>query len=67
MPQRSILATGRNNGVNTMSMFQNLFPRRQTRREAEAAYLNGAVSLYDLECREREVERGKFAGHFAGY
>lgn len=50
-----------------MTLFQNLFPRRKTRREVEVAYLNGAVSLYDLECREREIERGKFAGHFAGY
>jgi hypothetical protein len=50
-----------------MILFQNLFPRRPTRREAETTYLNGAVSLYDLERREREVERGKFAGYFAGY
>ncbi len=44
-----------------MSMFRNLFPRRQSRREAELAYLNGAVSLYDLEQREREIDRGMFA------
>ena len=50
-----------------MTRFLKLFPRRQSRREAEIAYLNGAVSLYDLECREREIDRGLFAGHFAGY
>ena len=50
-----------------MTKLLNLFPRRQTRREAEIAYLNGAVSLYDLECREREIDRGLFAGHFVGY
>lgn len=44
-----------------MTLFQNLFPRRQNRRDAELAYLNAAVSLYDLECREREIERGKFS------
>ena len=44
-----------------MSRFLRLFPRRQTRREAELAYLSAAVSLYDLECREREVDRGLFA------
>jgi Protein of unknown function (DUF3563) len=44
-----------------MTLFRNLFPRRQTRREAELAYLNAAVSLYDLERREREIAMGKFA------
>lgn len=44
-----------------MTLFQNLFPRRQSRREAELAYLNAAVSLYDVECREREIAAGKFA------
>jgi hypothetical protein len=46
---------------NIMTLFRNLFPRRQSRREAELAYLNGAVSLYDLEQREREIDRGMFA------
>jgi len=46
-----------------MTLFQRLFPRRQTRHDAELAYLNASVSLYDLECREREISRGKFAGH----
>jgi hypothetical protein len=34
--------------------------RRPDRRELELAYLNDAVSLYDLERREREIERGLF-------
>jgi hypothetical protein len=44
-----------------MNLFRNLFPRRQSRREAELAYLNASVSLYDLERREREIASGKFA------
>ncbi len=44
-----------------MTLFQALFPRRTSRREDEMAYLNQAVSRYDLEQREREVEHGKFA------
>ncbi len=44
-----------------MTLFRTLFPHRQTRREAELAYLNQAVSRYDIEQREREIERGKFA------
>ena len=52
---------GGNNGVNTMNKFLKLLPRRKTRHEAELEYLNGAVSIYDLECREREIERGRFA------
>jgi Protein of unknown function (DUF3563) len=31
-----------------------------SRRELERDYLNAAVSLYDLERREREVENGLF-------
>jgi alpha-ketoglutarate-dependent taurine dioxygenase len=61
MPQRSILMAGRNKRRAIMTLFRNLFPRRQSRREAELAYLNGAVSLYDLEQREREIDRGRFA------
>lgn len=45
-----------------MTFLYNIFPRRQTRREAELAYLSQAVSLYDLERREREITQGKFAG-----
>lgn len=32
------------------------------RRALERDYLNASVSLYDLERREREIDRGKFAG-----
>ena len=46
-----------------MTLFRNLLPRRLSRREAELAYLNQSVSLYDLECREREIAQGKFAGY----
>lgn len=45
-----------------MTLFQNLFPRRQSRRDAEIAYLSASVSLYDLERREIEIAHGKFAG-----
>jgi Protein of unknown function (DUF3563) len=30
------------------------------REKTETDYLNGSVSLYDLERRQREIERGKF-------
>lgn len=46
-----------------MTRILSLFPRRLNRHDAELAYLNAAVSLYDLECREREIDQGKFA-HF---
>lgn len=45
-----------------MKLLQSLFPRVKSRQDVEREYLNGAVSLYDLECREREISRGKFAG-----
>ena len=35
--------------------------QRPSRSEAELAYLNDAVSRYDLERREREIAGGKFA------
>ena len=41
--------------------FEQVFPQSPNRAARERAYLNGAVSRYDLEAREREVERGKFA------
>lgn len=44
-----------------MSILTQLFPRRLDRRTLELNYLKEAVSRYDLECREREIERGKFA------
>ena len=43
------------------SFFAQVFPPSPNRAARERAYLNGAVSRYDLESREREVERGKFA------
>jgi len=46
-----------------MRFLANLFPRPQTRAEAELAYLRGAANLYDLEMREREIARGKFAAY----
>ncbi|NEY90210.1 DUF3563 family protein [Tabrizicola oligotrophica] len=46
-----------------MTFLRTFFPRRQSRREAELAYLAQSVSLYDLERREREVDLGKFAGY----
>lgn len=44
-----------------MKLLNFVFPRRQSRHDAEIAYLSAAVSRYDLEMREREIERGKFA------
>ncbi len=44
-------------------LIQHLFPRRLSREDRELAYLNDSVSIYDLECREREIAAGKFAGH----
>ena len=46
-----------------MKLLQFVLPRRLSRRDAEIAYLSAAVSLYDLEMREREITRGKFAGY----
>ena len=44
-----------------MTKFLKLLSRRKTRHEAELEYLHGAVSRYDLECREREIDAGRFA------
>ncbi|EEW26891.1 hypothetical protein [Rhodobacter ferrooxidans] len=46
----------------TKALFRRLFPLFVTREDAELAYLNQSVSLYDLERREAEIARGKFAG-----
>jgi hypothetical protein len=54
--------TGGEYRSNAMSFLKRLFPRSPSRQDLERAYLNQAVSLYDLECREREVAHGKFAG-----
>lgn len=40
-----------------------VFARPVSRRDAEMAYLAASVSLYDLEMREREITRGKFAAY----
>ena len=45
-----------------MRILQALFAR-PSRRNVERAYLNQAVSPYDLERREREVASGKFAAY----
>ncbi len=37
-----------------------LFAKQPTRRDREMAYLNGSVTIFDLERREREVSQGKF-------
>jgi hypothetical protein len=55
-------ATGGEYRSNSMSFLKRLFPRSPNRQDLERAYLNQAVSLYDLECREREIAHGKFAG-----
>jgi hypothetical protein len=39
-----------------------VFTNGVDRASRERAYLNAAVSRYDLESREREIDRGKFAG-----
>lgn len=44
-----------------MTFLSFLFATRPTRRDREFAYLNAAVSRYDLERREREIMLGKFA------
>jgi hypothetical protein len=46
-----------------MSLFRTLFAPRKSRAEFEHDYLCAAVSRYDLEQREREVARGRFAGY----
>ncbi len=45
-----------------LNLFKSLLSLRPERSTAalERAYLNAAVSRYDLERREREVERGLF-------
>lgn len=42
-------------------LFYRLFPMIPSRADRELAYLCGSVSRYDLESREREISRGKFA------
>ena len=40
------------------SFFQSL--QRPSTRDMELAYLAGSSSRYDLECREREIDAGRF-------
>lgn len=42
-------------------LFRRIFPVLPSRADRELAYLNGSVSLYDLESREQEIARGKFS------
>ncbi|MGV8988584.1 MAG: hypothetical protein ACOH2H_20155 [Cypionkella sp.] len=44
-----------------LRLIRRVFPVIPTRADRELAYLNGSVSLYDLEARELEIDRGKFA------
>jgi hypothetical protein len=53
----------RRKGDNPMSFLAKLFPRPVSRAEAELAYLRASANLYDLEMREREIARGKFAAY----
>ena len=45
-----------------MKLFARLFAPFPSRRELERAYLDRSVSMADLERRQREIDRGKFAG-----
>lgn len=45
------------------NLLTRMFPKPASRQQREMAYLNEAVSIYDLESREREVSRGKFRGY----
>ncbi len=44
-----------------MTFLRRIFPRQPSRQEVERGYLDQAVSLYDLERRQRDIEHGKFA------
>jgi hypothetical protein len=45
-----------------LNLFKSLIPvaEEKTMSERERAYLNASVSRYDLERREREIDRGLF-------
>ena len=45
--------------MNLKNIIDLMNPEKQ-RAKREDSYLNGSVSLYDLERRQREIERGKF-------
>jgi hypothetical protein len=42
------------------NLFTRLFAMPATRQEREMAYLNASASIFDLERRQREIERGMF-------
>ena len=44
-----------------MTFLKRLFPRPISRQDLERAYLDQSVNLYDLECRQRDIDHGKFA------
>ena len=60
--RRSILVAGEGKGVSEMKRILAALFSQPDRRALEQAYLNQAVSLYDLEQREREIAHGLFAG-----
>lgn len=61
-PQCSTLVAGEGKGVSAMKRILAALFSRPDRRALEQAYLSQAVSLYDLEQREREIEQGLFSG-----
>ena len=47
--------------TNLARLVTRLFPRIPSQDARERANLDGSVSIYDLECRERDIARGTFA------
>lgn len=45
--------------MNLKNIMDLINPEKQ-RAKRERSYLNGSVSLHDLERRQREIERGSF-------
>jgi hypothetical protein len=56
-----IFVTRRKDAI-MLNLFKSLIPvaEEKTMSERERAYLNASVSRYDLERREREIDRGLF-------
>ena len=54
--------SGRREKEKTMKLFNRLFAPFPSRRDLERAYLEEAVTIADLERRQREIDRGRFAG-----
>lgn len=42
------------------NLFERLFPKGKSRHAIETEYLNNSISIYDLERRQQEIERGLF-------